>query len=102
MAAAAATGSDMTLTLLYMALIVGVFYFLWFRPQQTQRKKMREMLEALAIGDRVMTAGGMIGTIRAFAGETISVEIAPGVVVDFTKRAVIERVVEELPASEEE
>jgi preprotein translocase subunit YajC len=60
------------------------------------------MLEALAIGDRVMTAGGMIGTIRAFTGETISVEIAPGVVVDFTKRAVIERVVEELPASEEE
>lgn len=101
MAAATATGSDMTLTILYMALIVGVFYFLWWRPQQTQRKKMREMLDELALGDRVMTAGGMIGVVRAFEGEVIDVEIAPGVIARFTKRAVIERIVDEVPSVEE-
>jgi len=94
-------GSDMTLTILYMLLIVGVFYFLWWRPQQTQRKKAREMMEALAIGDRVMTAGGMIGMVRGFDGEIIEVEIATGVIARFTKRAVIERIVDEAPAPEE-
>ena len=84
-------GGSITVTLAYFALIVAVFYFLWFRPQQAQRKKAREMIEALAPGDRVMTAGGLIGTLRSIGGDTIDVEIAPGVVVSFTKRAVIER-----------
>ena len=101
MAAVAAGGSDMTLTILYMVLIVGVFYFLWWRPQQTQRKKMREMLDALAVGDRVMTAGGMIGMVRGFDGEMIEVEIAAGVIARFTKRAIIERIVDEIAAPEE-
>jgi preprotein translocase subunit YajC len=89
--AAAAAGSDLTLTILYMALIVGVFYFLWYRPQQTQRKKVREMMAALAPGDRVMTAGGIVGVLRTFEGDIVEVEIAPGVVIEVTKRAIIER-----------
>jgi preprotein translocase subunit YajC len=102
MAAAAQTGSDLTLTLLYMALIVGVFYFLWFRPQQTQRKKAREMLAALAPGDRVMTAGGMVGTLRSMTDKMVEVEIADGVTVTFTKRAIIERILPEVPAPGDE
>jgi preprotein translocase subunit YajC len=101
MAAVAPAGSDLTLTLLYMALIVGVFYFLWFRPQQTQRKKAREMLDALALGDRVMTAGGIVGVIRGFDGEILEIEIAPGVIARFTKRAVIERIVDEIVTPDE-
>jgi preprotein translocase subunit YajC len=84
-------GGSVTVTLAYFALIVAVFYFLWFRPQQTARKKTREMIEALVPGDRIMTAGGLIGTLRTVGGDTIEVEIAPGVVASFTKRAVIER-----------
>jgi preprotein translocase subunit YajC len=79
------------LTLLYMALIVGVFYFLWYRPQQAQRKKVREMMAALAPGDRVMTAGGLIGTVRSMEGDVFDIEFAEGVVVKVTKRAIIER-----------
>jgi preprotein translocase subunit YajC len=85
------TGSNFTLTLLYMALIVGVFYFLWYRPQQAQRKKAREMMAALVAGDRVMTAGGLIGIVRAMDDDMADVEIADGIVVKFTKRAIIER-----------
>lgn len=84
------TGQNLT-ALLYMVLIIGVFYFLWYRPQQTQRKKTREMLSALAPGDRVMTAGGLMGTLRTMDDDIIEVEIADGVVVKFTKRAIIER-----------
>jgi preprotein translocase subunit YajC len=90
--AAATVGTDYTLTFLYMALIVGVFYFLWFRPQQAARKKSREMLAALAPGDRIMTAGGIVGVIRSFEDDIIDLEIATGVVVQITKRAVIERI----------
>jgi preprotein translocase subunit YajC len=88
---AAAAGSDFTLTILYMALIIGVFYFLWYRPQQAQRKKVREMMSALAPGDRIMTAGGILGVLRTFDGDIVEVEIAEGVVVRCTKRAIIER-----------
>ena len=100
--AAAAASSDLTLTLLYMVLIVGVFYFLWFRPQQTARKKSREMMAALAPGDRVMTAGGILGVIRSFEGEDLIVlEIADGVMVRVTKRAVIERITAPLGTPDE-
>jgi preprotein translocase subunit YajC len=91
---AAATGNDLTLTLLYMALIIGVFYFMWFRPQQQQRKKNREMLAALLPGDRVMTAGGILGLVRSVKGDLVMLEIADGVVVRVTKRAIIELVAE--------
>jgi preprotein translocase subunit YajC len=97
---AAATSNDLTLTLMYMALIVGVFYFMWFRPQQQQRKKNRDMLAALAPGDRIMTAGGILGVVRSFEGEIVCLEIADGVVVRVTKRAIIELITE--PASLDE
>lgn len=99
--AAAAASSDLTLTFLYMALIVGVFYFLWFRPQQAARKKAREMMDALAIGDRIMTAGGILGVIRSFDDDIIGLEIADGVVVRVTKRAVIERITTPLGTPDE-
>lgn len=95
------SGSELTSFLVYMVLIVGVFYFLWFRPQQTQRKKAVEMLSALAPGDRIMTAGGLIGTLRSIEGDVLDVEIARGVVVQFTKRAIIERITEEITPSDE-
>jgi len=79
------------ITFLYMALIIGVFYFLWYRPQQAARKKAAAMMAALAPGDRIMTAGGLIGVLRGIEDDFIEVEIADGVVVQFTKRAIIER-----------
>ena len=89
----AATGSDPTLAIIYAAAILGVFYFRWYRPQQAQRKKVKELMAALAPGDRVMTAGGLVGTVRSIDGDMIGVEIAEGVVVRFTLRAIIERIV---------
>jgi preprotein translocase subunit YajC len=89
---AAATSSNLTPTLVYMALIMVVFYFMWFRPQQKQRKKNREMLSALVPGDRIMTAGGILGVVRSLDGDLVGLEIAAGVVVTVTKRAIIERV----------
>lgn len=86
-----ATGSDPTFAIIYAAAILGVFYFLWYRPQQAQRKKVKNLMATLAPGDQVMTAGGLVGTLRTIDGDMVGIEIAPGVVVRFTLRAVIER-----------
>jgi preprotein translocase subunit YajC len=87
-----ATGSDPILAIAYVAAIVGVFYFLWYRPQQVQRKKMKEMMAALTPGDEVMTAGGLVGTVRSMDADIVTVEIADGVLVRFTRRAIIDRI----------
>jgi preprotein translocase subunit YajC len=86
------TGSDPVLAIAYVAAIVGIFYFLWYRPQQAQRKKLREMMASLAPGDEVMTAGGLIGTVRSMDTDIVTVEIADGVIVRLTRRAIIDRI----------
>ena len=46
-----------------MLLIIGVFYVLLIRPQQKRQRQLQETISALKIGDRVVTTGGVIGTI---------------------------------------
>ena len=64
-----------------LALIFGVFYFLLIRPQQKKQREQRELLNALKRGDRVLTAGGIIGQVtRVKDGvDEVEVEIAPNV-----------------------
>tara|TARA_R110000787_G_scaffold37246_8_gene94879 strand:+ start:972 stop:1355 length:384 start_codon:yes stop_codon:yes gene_type:complete len=67
-------------SLLPLVLIFVVFYFLLIRPQQKKQKEHRAMLEALHRGDRVVTAGGIMGTITKVQSESeLIVEIADGV-----------------------
>ncbi len=71
-----------------LVLIFAVFYFLLIRPQQQKQKEMRAMLAALKRGDKVVTGGGILGTVqkvpmvqdkdgRQVASNEIEVEIAP-------------------------
>ena len=71
-----------------LILIFAVFYFLLIRPQQQKQKEMRGMLAALKRGDRVVTGGGILGTVqrvpmvqdkdgKQIASSEIEVEIAP-------------------------
>ncbi len=63
-----------------LILIFVVFYFLLIRPQQKKQKTHREMLSALHRGDRIVTAGGLVGTITKILSDTeITVEITEGV-----------------------
>lgn len=67
-------------SLLPLVLIFVVFYFLLIRPQQKKQKEHRAMLEALRRGDRIVTAGGIIGTITKVQSDTeLVVEISEGV-----------------------
>ena len=71
-----------------LVLIFAVFYFLLIRPQQQKQKEMRGMLSALKRGDKVVTGGGILGTVqrvpmvqdkdgKQIASSEIEVEIAP-------------------------
>ena len=62
-------------TVLPMALIFVVFYFMLIRPQRKKEKKAKEMLNALKVGDRICTIGGIYGTIVSIKDETLTVSV---------------------------
>src|SRR3954471_1388166 len=73
-------GATSLMSFLPLVLIFVVFYFLLIRPQQKKLKEHKGMLEALRRGDRVVTGGGIIGTITKIgADDELVVEIAEGV-----------------------
>ncbi|MCB9556797.1 MAG: preprotein translocase subunit YajC [Deltaproteobacteria bacterium] len=59
-----------------MALMFLVFYFLLIRPQQKRAKDHREMLSNLRRGDRIITVGGICGTITGLTDRFVTVELA--------------------------
>ena len=78
-------------TFLPLILIFAVFYFLLIRPQQRKVKQHKEMLSNLKRGDKIITSGGIIGTINKVAdnreltvsvSENVEIRIAPGMVAD--------------------
>jgi preprotein translocase subunit YajC len=69
-------------------LFFGIFYLLVFRPQQKQAKKLREFLQNLKVGDRVVTSGGIHGEITGMTDTTVTLEIADRVRVKVTRAAV--------------
>ncbi|SMF76960.1 preprotein translocase subunit YajC [Tistlia consotensis] len=69
----------MLVTILPLVLIFVVFYFLLIRPQQKKMKEHKALVANLKRGDRVVTSGGLIGTVARVLDEEIEVEIAQGV-----------------------
>ncbi len=73
-------GSNAMVQFLPLVLIFVVFYFMLIRPQQKKQKDHRAMLDTLRRGDRVVTGGGIIGTVNRVASpEEVEVDIAQGV-----------------------
>jgi len=72
----------------YFVLLIAIFYFMLYRPQQKQRKQRQELIASLELGKKVVTIGGIHGEIKNIGDETVTLEIAEGVEVDFQKSAV--------------
>ncbi|WP_250036957.1 preprotein translocase subunit YajC [Paractinoplanes maris] len=101
--AAEASGGGSFTPLLLIVLLFAVMYFLMIRPQQKRRREAQQMQNTLGPGDRIVTIGGLHGTVVAIADDVVTIEIADGVHVDFARPA-IARVVTSTaaaPASEE-
>ena len=67
-------GSDITF-FIPMAAVFLIFYFLVFRPQQKQQKERDDSIKAAVKGDRVVTAGGLHGTITGVGDDTFTIEV---------------------------
>jgi preprotein translocase subunit YajC len=92
-APAAAGGSDMMSSLtgmLPLVLMFVVLYFVMIRPQMKKQKEHRAMIEALAKGDEVATAGGLLGTVTKLGESYLTLQLAPGVEVQLQRSAIVQ------------
>lgn len=74
--------------LVVFGLIVLVFYFLLIKPQQKQQKKLMEMRKNLRTGDKIMTTGGIFGTIDSVSKESVTLKVADKVKIEISINAV--------------
>jgi preprotein translocase subunit YajC len=74
--------------LLPFVLIIGIFYVVWFLPTRNQQKKLQELIKNLKVGDKIVTSGGIYGTIVGLRGERIQVRLAENVKVEMARNAV--------------
>ena len=70
------------------AALLLIWYFLIIRPQQRQRAKLKEMLENLKTGDKVVTSGGVYGTVVGFRDTVVQLQVAPQVKLDVARSAI--------------
>lgn len=91
--AAAAAGGDMgssLMSMLPLVLMFVVLYFVMIRPQMKKQKEHRAMVDALAKGDEVVTAGGLLGKVAKLGDSNLGLEIANGVEVQIQRSAVVQ------------
>lgn len=74
--------------LVWILVVLGGMYLLFIRPQMKRQKEQQQLIDSLQVGDRIITVGGILGTIKALDAEQLSLEVAPGVVVDIVRTAV--------------
>ena len=70
-------------------LLFVLVYFLMIRPQQKKQKEQRDMLSALAVGDEVLTAGGIVGKITKVTDNFITLEISEGTEIIIQKTSIV-------------
>lgn len=88
--------------IIYIALFVGIFYFLLIRPGQKQRKQHQQVVDAIRKGDEVMTAGGIFGTVTQVKDDYVMVEIAKKTEIRLSRNSIARRVSGEAEMEEEE
>ncbi len=91
LAQAAATppaGPSPLLNFGFIALMIVIFWFMILRPQKKQQDQRKKMLEAIQRGDRVLTNGGLYGTVKDIKGDVVVITIAENVKVEIAKGAI--------------
>lgn len=90
-------GGSLTGSLVMIGLMIVIFYFFLIRPQKKQEKETKRMIDALKKGDKIVTIGGIYGTVFSVKDSTVVVKVDDSTKIEFTKTA-ISRVVTEAPA----
>jgi preprotein translocase subunit YajC len=90
----------MPVFIVYFALLAVAFFFLIVRPQRRQLAARRALVQAVEVGDEIITAGGIYGVVQSIDEDTMQVEIAPGVVMTLAREAVARRRADDPPPSD--
>ena len=81
-------GGGMFSTVIMFSLIILIFYFLILRPQQKRQKDRQKLLESVQKGDRVVTVGGLHGTVVGLEEKTVLVQVADNLKLKFERTAI--------------
>jgi preprotein translocase subunit YajC len=74
--------------ILFLGLLVVIWYLLIIRPQSRQRRKVQDMIASLKTGDRVVTNGGILGTIVGFGSNTVQLQVANQIKIEVLRSAI--------------
>ena len=85
-------------SLIFLALMMVAFYFLLIRPQQRRMRQQATLLQAIDVGDEVVTIGGMFGTITRILDDRFEIEVADGSRMYILRSAVARRIPSEVEA----
>jgi preprotein translocase subunit YajC len=83
-----APGTSPYLQLAPLALVVAIFYFIVWLPTQQKRKKLDAFLEALKVGDRVVTTGGIYGVVTKVNEQSVQLQVANNVRIEVAKASI--------------
>jgi len=89
MAAPQGAGGALQQVLIPMALMVAIFYFVLVLPMRKRQQKVQAFLQALKVGDRVVTSGGIFGSITKVNEQSIQLQIAQNVRVEVSRAAIV-------------
>lgn len=84
----ASNSSGAGLNLLFLVLLIALLYFVMIRPQRRRAQQQAALQRSLQLGDEVVTFAGFLGTIRRFDGDTVTLELSPGVQARVVRRAI--------------
>lgn len=75
-----------------LAITVGIFYFLIIRPQQRKQRETEAMLSSIRKGDRVLTSGGLYGTVigKGAKDDVVVLKVADDVKMEFSRQAIVQ------------
>jgi preprotein translocase subunit YajC len=89
MGAPAAGAPSAWVQLMPFVLVVGIFYFVILLPMKKRQQKVQTFLAALKVGDKVVTSGGMYGSITRLNDQSVQVQVADKVRVEMSRSAVV-------------
>jgi len=84
--------------IVFLVLMFGMFYFLIIRPQRKRQQEHQALLSSLKLGDRVITIGGIYGTIESMSEDSIVLKIESGAMVRMSRSSIAFREGETTPA----
>jgi len=87
--ALSATGGSSLIQLIPFALVLAIFYFIILLPMKKRQKKVQEFLDALKVGDRVITSGGIHGLITKITDGTLQLQVAQNVRIEVSRSAIV-------------